>query len=192
MLVRLSRTFYSLTSISSWKSRVLTISAPGASRRDQERENYFRNNGYNPILVSAEQVSDDPDSLASFILEVATTQQQKEKAPPLWGDRVADFVLVQFNDRVGFWTEGEDASKWWSLYSQSLREDWLRSGEGEETHANIRWNKYVNSDKTVRAKLDYATLGPEEARRFAQCLIGRRIVEAAAEGNSAMVRIDTS
>ncbi len=59
--------------------------SPEASKRDQIRESYFRNNGYNPIRVSAEQVSDGPDSVASYILEVARTQRYRENAPPIRG-----------------------------------------------------------------------------------------------------------
>ncbi len=68
-------------------------------------------------------------------------------------------MLVQFEGGIGFWAEGEDASKWWNLYTQALKEDWLKNGKGETTHQDLRWNKYVTGDKTVMARLDYEGVG---------------------------------
>jgi len=165
---------------------------PEASKRDQERESYFHNNGYETIRVSAEQVSDDANSAASFILQqVRQIQRFKKNAPPLFGTQEANLMLVQFKEGIGFWVEGDQASRWWTLYSSALKENWLGSGLGEKEHASLAWNKYVRGDSTVRAKLDYHSIVPGEAKKFSQRLMGRRVVDATEEGNDVVVIIDT-
>ncbi len=163
-----------------------------ASHKDHERENYFRNMGYLPLRISAEQVSDDPDSVATFVIQQAKNQQYRDRALSLKLDRTATIMLVEFADGIGFCLEWEEATKWWSLYVRTLRENWLKNGQAEFDHENFHWNRYMRGDKSVDATLAYESRDHQDALRFAKHLIGKRVIAADAENDQVKVKIEPS
>ncbi len=162
---------------------------PQASKRDRERMNYLNNLGYRVLRLSSEQVNEDPDAAARYVLAEAQRTPVGTDSPPLEGMKRVRRILVEYQTDEGDWLEGEEADRWWSTIRQLILDAWAQGKEAYTTHVNSHWNHYVSTDKNIKAQVDYEAGPEEDAQRFAARLPGRRVIQAFPENGKVVVKI---
>ncbi len=163
---------------------------PQASKRDRERMNYLNNLGYRVLRLSPEQVNEDPDAAADYVLAEARRTPVGTDSPPLEGIKRVRRILVEYQTDEGDWLEGEEADRWWSAIRQLVLDAWAQGKEAYTTHVNSHWNHCVSTDKSMKAHVDYEAGPDDDAQRFAARLPGRKVIQAFPEDGKVIVKID--
>jgi hypothetical protein len=165
---------------------------PQHEKRDRERMNYLTNIGYRVLRISTEQIGEDVDSVARFVVSEALRAPAGTDSPPLDKTRQVRRVLIEYESGDGDWLEGEEASNWWAEVRELLLDSWTHGGEAYHRHMGSHWNHYVTTDKSVRALVEYESGPNGDASRFATRLLGRHVVESKPENDKVLVKIDLS
>jgi very-short-patch-repair endonuclease len=163
---------------------------PQHEKHDRERMNYLTNIGYRVLRISTEQIGEDVDSVARFVVAEALRAPAGADSPPLDKARQVKRVLIEYESGDGDWLEGEEAANWWAGVRELLVDSWTHGGEAYHTHVKSHWNHYVTSDRSISARVVYES-GPDgDAHRFATRLLGRHIVGAKPESDGIIIKID--
>jgi very-short-patch-repair endonuclease len=163
---------------------------PAHEKRDRERMNYLTNIGYRVLRITTEQISEDVDSVARFVVAEALRAPIGTDSPPLDRTRKVRCVLIEYESGDGDWLEGEEAAGWWASVRELLVDSWTHGGEAYHRHVDSHWNHYVTTDQSVRAQVEYES-GPDgDASRFAARLLGRHVVQAKSENDKILIRVD--